>query len=203
MPTSIERKEARREQLRQQVRIEILQACAQLIAQKGVVNLSMDEVASLSGLSKGSLYNYFSNRDELIWVVVDTYRQHFLEQADPILNDISRPFPERFSQLVDLTLLSLESEAGLVGVLDYFEEQISKARYAESPMLTYVKQFHASFAPFFAEGIANASVKGKDPMELSVTFVTMAYHLFEYGRLGFLQGGREQHRAGLLSLFLL
>ncbi|HSQ41322.1 MAG TPA: helix-turn-helix domain-containing protein, partial [Fibrobacteraceae bacterium] len=57
-----ERKETRREQIKQQTREDILQATAQLIARKGISNLSMDEVAALAGLSKGSLYNYFSNR---------------------------------------------------------------------------------------------------------------------------------------------
>lgn len=206
----MERKESRREQIRQQTRLEILQATAQLIAQKGVANLSMDEVAGIAGLSKGSLYNYFSNRDELIWLVVDAYHQHFLEQAAPLLDNTTIPFHDRFSTLVDLTLHSLETETGLAAVLDYFEEQVGKARFeprtgAENPysgMLLYVQQFHQRFEPFFSRAIAQKEVRGNDAMDISVAFVTVIFHLFEFTRLGLLQGDRERHKQFALSLFL-
>lgn len=190
--------------------MDILQATAQLIAQKGVANLSMDEVASLAGISKGSLYNYLGNRDELIWLVVDTYHQHFLEQIAPILDNHTIPFRDRFTTLVDLTLHSLEMETGLAAVLDYFEEQVGKARFDArtgqdnpySNMLQYVQQFHKRFEPFFSHAIANGEVRGNDAMDISVAFVTVIFHLFEFTRLGLLQGDRERHRQFALSLFL-
>lgn len=205
-----DRKESRREQIKQQTRMEILQATAQLIAQKGVANLSMDEVAAIAGISKGSLYNYLGNRDELIWLVVDTYHQHFLEQIEPILENDSIPFHDRFATLVDITLHSLETETGLAAVLDYFEEQTGKARFAsqntvelpQDNMLMYVKQFHQRFEPFFAKALARGEVRGTDAMHISVTFVTVIFHLFEFTRLGVLEGNREQHKAFALSLFL-
>lgn len=206
----LDRKESRKEQLRQQTRLEILQATAQLIAQKGVANLSMDEVASIVGISKGSLYNYLGNRDELIWLVVDTYHQHFLDQVNPILEDQSVPFRERFSALVDLTLHSLEKETGLAAVLDYFEEQIGKARFeartgVENPyanMLQYVQRFHQRFEPFFSQALTRGEIRGNDGMDISVAFVTVIFHLFEFTRLGLLHGDRERHKQFALSLFL-
>jgi len=206
---SSERRETRREQLRQQTRVEILQAAAHLIAQKGVTSLSMDEVAALSGLSKGSLYNYFSNREELIWLVIDTYHQHFLEQALPLMESAAS-FRERFTSLVDLTLASLDSETGLAVVCDYFEEQVAKARYEvrsasgdnRNIMLNYVQQFHEQFAPFFASALSSGEVRGSDAMSLSVTFTTTLFHLFEFTRLGLVHGNRDQHREFVLSLFL-
>ena len=199
------RKETRREQLRQQIRLDILQATAQLIAQKGVNSLSMDEVAALSGLSKGSLYNYFENRDELIWMVIDTYNQHFFERAAPLLTQDSPSFRERFTALVDLILDTLETQTGLACILDYFEEQTSQARFAtkaDGPMLKYVRQFHERFEPFFSKAIAHGEVRGSNPMDISVTFVSAIFHLFEFSRIGLLHSKTSEQRQFVLDLFL-
>jgi len=200
------RKESRRELVRQQTRVDILQATAQLIAQKGVNSLSMDEVAALSGLSKGSLYNYFENRDELIWLVIDTYYQHFFELAEPLLNQDTPSFHERFTSLVDLILDSLEMQAGLAGVFDYFEAQISQARFAaktDGPTLKYVKQFHQQLEPFFARAVAKREVRGSNAMDISVSFVTIIFHLFEFSRIGLLRTNKSEQRQFVLDLFLI
>jgi len=203
------RKEKRREQIKLQTRMEILQACAQLIVEKGVAGISMDDVAALSGLSKGSLYNYFSNRDELIWLVIDTYLQHFVDQARTELHEDHKPWPHRFAHLLDLSMHLLETQNALPGVLDFFEEQLGKARYAalgerntRAPMLQYVLQFHQQFEHFFSEGIAQGYVRSDNPLCTSFLFVTTVFHSFQYSKLGLLPGDPQQRRDQILKLFL-
>jgi len=208
--TTLGRKEKRREQIKLQTRMEILQACAQLIVEKGVTGISMDDVATLSGLSKGSLYNYFSNRDELIWLVIDTYLQHFVDQVRTELHEGSEPWPQRFARLLDISLHLLESQNALPGVLDFFEEQLSKARYATSasrdvraPMLRYVEQFHHQFEHFFSEGIEQGFIRGGHPLDTAFLFVNMVFHSFQYSKLGLLQSTPQQQRDQILQLFLI
>lgn len=67
----------RRRQLRiQMLRDEILEGAQQLLAEKGYAAMSMDELATRVGVSKPTLYNHFSTKDDLVVAVA----VQFLEQ---------------------------------------------------------------------------------------------------------------------------
>lgn len=44
----------------------IMQVCRRIAAEKGLKSLSMREVAGECGIAAGTLYNYYSNKDELL-----------------------------------------------------------------------------------------------------------------------------------------
>ena len=59
----------RREREREQRRADILDAAEKLFVEKGVANTTMDEVAETAEFSKGTLYLYFKNRDDIFFGV--------------------------------------------------------------------------------------------------------------------------------------
>jgi len=53
------------------MRERIVQAAAELVAEKGVAAVSLDDVRARTGASRSQLYHYFEDRDDLIRAVVD------------------------------------------------------------------------------------------------------------------------------------
>src|SRR2546427_11391914 len=49
----------------------ILQAAAELIAEKGAAGMSLDDVPARTGASRSQLYHYFEDRDDLVRAVID------------------------------------------------------------------------------------------------------------------------------------
>src|SRR5438132_8915345 len=49
----------------------ILQAAAELVAEKGAAGMSLDDVRARTGASRSQLYHYFENRDDLVRAVID------------------------------------------------------------------------------------------------------------------------------------
>jgi TetR/AcrR family transcriptional regulator, transcriptional repressor for nem operon len=49
----------------------ILQAAAELVAEKGAAGMSLDDVRTRTGASRSQLYHYFDDRDDLVRSVVD------------------------------------------------------------------------------------------------------------------------------------
>jgi TetR/AcrR family transcriptional regulator, transcriptional repressor for nem operon len=49
----------------------ILQAAAELVAEKGAAGMSLDDVRARTGASRSQLYHYFADRDDLVRTVVD------------------------------------------------------------------------------------------------------------------------------------
>jgi AcrR family transcriptional regulator len=48
----------------------ILQAAAELVAEKGAAGMSLDDVRARSGASRSQLYHYFDDRDDLVRAVI-------------------------------------------------------------------------------------------------------------------------------------
>jgi AcrR family transcriptional regulator len=75
---------SRRERRHEQTRQEIKQIAYQQMAQQGTASLSLRGIAAEMGMSAPSLYNYYSNRDDLVTdLIVDSYthQAETLEQA--------------------------------------------------------------------------------------------------------------------------
>ena len=60
---------------RQRTRAQLLEAARAVIREKGFHAVSMEEVASRAGMSRGAIYGNFRNREDLIFAVVETLWQ--------------------------------------------------------------------------------------------------------------------------------
>jgi AcrR family transcriptional regulator len=76
---------------RQLVREEILRSAAQLFADRGVHDVSIDEVASGLGYTKSAVYYYFKSKDELLWGVFAYISGHFVGAAERIARSVPDP----------------------------------------------------------------------------------------------------------------
>lgn len=70
---------------------EIVAAAMDVFAERGFAAARLDEVAARAGVSKGTLYLYFPNKEELFKAVIRTTFLPNLEQAERLLADYSGP----------------------------------------------------------------------------------------------------------------
>jgi TetR/AcrR family transcriptional repressor of nem operon len=66
----------------------ILQAAAELIAEKGVAGMSLDDVRARTGASRSQLYHYFQDRDDLVRAVVDVTTDIVLSKQGELLDHL-------------------------------------------------------------------------------------------------------------------
>lgn len=98
---------------------EICEAALAVFTEKGFAAAKLDEIARRAGVSKGTLYLYFKDKDELFRAVVrDTISPNIeavrasLEQMDLPFDQIVRAFLPRFAELA--TRLPLGAVAKMV-----------------------------------------------------------------------------------------
>jgi len=65
-------------------RKKIMTAASELMAERGNTNFQMSEVSDLCGMSKGSLYYYFSDRDELLAAIFDESVDELVMQIEGV-----------------------------------------------------------------------------------------------------------------------
>jgi AcrR family transcriptional regulator len=78
-------KSSRKERERQQHRQEILSAALQLFAEKGFHNVSMQEVAAAAEFATGTLYNFFSSKEDLFFELLLVTAEESLRVILPAL----------------------------------------------------------------------------------------------------------------------
>ena len=70
-----------------QKRKNIAMACKDLFVQNGIKDLTISKIAQTAGIAKGSLYDYFKNKDDIVFEIVDILlHEHNLIKEEKILN---------------------------------------------------------------------------------------------------------------------
>ena len=66
----------------------ILQAAAELVAEKGAAGMSLDDVRARTGASRSQLYHYFEDRDDLVHAVIGVTADAILDSQGGLLDHL-------------------------------------------------------------------------------------------------------------------
>ncbi len=73
------------EAIRQKSRVAILKAALTLFARKGFSETTTDDIAKKVGISKGLIYNYFRNKEEILECLIDEFARKVMTLPSPEL----------------------------------------------------------------------------------------------------------------------
>jgi TetR/AcrR family acrAB operon transcriptional repressor len=67
-------------------RRDIAIACTELLLEKGIKNLTITEIAKTAGIGKGTVYDYFNNKEEIVFEIIrnfiEKHHHNLLSQSD-------------------------------------------------------------------------------------------------------------------------
>ena len=72
---------------REKQRHHILTTAQTLFDQHGIERVTMADIIAASGLMRSTIYQYFSNKDEMIWALVQEILEHGTAIRQQILED--------------------------------------------------------------------------------------------------------------------
>src|SRR6202034_428303 len=90
------------ERRRRQTRDHLLEAAAQVLAERGFHGASLDEVAAAAGFTKGAVYSHFKNKEDLFLAVLETLHARDMEELHQIRDASEVPPESRLSDFVAL-----------------------------------------------------------------------------------------------------
>lgn len=147
----------RRKELR---RPEILIAARQLIEEEGAAGVTMARIAKAAGVSEATVYNYFSNKQDLVNQVLRDWAQPFIDQLTAELAPLTE-FRPRLVLIAIRFLRSMEQTPKLHRV--YYQE-IRWSDYRGSEIHRLNLRFVQSITDTIRDGIASGEVEpGTDP----------------------------------------
>lgn len=95
---------------------QLLQACAQVISEKGFHATSMQDIANAVNLQKASLYHHFTSKQEILLVLLDQAIDLLTERLEPIVRQ-DLPADEKLRAMMRCFLETLSERKELVSVL--------------------------------------------------------------------------------------
>lgn len=99
-------------------REDIILVATTVFQERGYHQSSMQELAKLLGLQKGTLYHYFPDKEALLVAVLEQVTGDILAAMRQASADVQRPAHERLADILEAVAMSLTSRRGcLVGNL--------------------------------------------------------------------------------------
>ena len=69
-----------------QKRRDIALSCMELLLEKGIKKLTVAEVAKTAGVSKGSIYDYFGNKEDIVFEIIRSHIEDYHSELNDKLN---------------------------------------------------------------------------------------------------------------------
>ncbi|MHB9072478.1 MAG: TetR/AcrR family transcriptional regulator [Desulfobaccales bacterium] len=134
---------------------EILAAARTLLDQRGLEAMTMDEIAAVAGVAKGTLYLYFQSKDDLILAMMSQVGENILHDVESSLHSPGTP-SERLIRMVAVLLGYLERERLLFPI--YAREVLQRKQKSREGFWWQIQEMEEKFVSLvtdlFAEGIA-------------------------------------------------
>jgi AcrR family transcriptional regulator len=152
----------------------ILQAATEVFAEQGFASVTVAEIADRAGIGKGTVYEYFSSKDELLFAVFEWMNEGIFERIHTLLEDGGTTH-ERLQRLLDLgaQITSEQVEMQAV-VLDFWSASRGtkvEERYNQACLTTF-RAYRRLVADVIREGQTVGELRSDvDPEAVAVMVV--------------------------------
>jgi AcrR family transcriptional regulator len=137
-------KESEREAVRSETRERLLQAATEAFARQGYNRANVDGISRAAGFGKGTIYNYFPSKRDLMLALIDEIAQMHLDFVVARVEEAARPgqrLRRFFEAGFDFVVRHLPAAQVMVNNLYGPDDEFKAAMYAAYlPMFQFVGQ---------------------------------------------------------------
>lgn len=153
----------------------LFEATIAVLSEHGVKGLTMDRVAQAAGVAKGSLYNYFRSKKDLLEFV-------FAKVIDPILQHLAKAVAVEqpaVEKLADFLRMLLDYAAKHADVLRLLIDDETAHGLLQSSERSIRKAIGYQLAQIIRQGISEGAFRPGDPRMLAIMFQGLYRGVFD------------------------
>lgn len=143
-------------------REEILEAALSAFAKTGFSNTRIEDISEEAGIAKGTVYQYFKNKDELFFALYDLVRRRFHEKIFRGIDE-QAPASEALTRFIVQTLKAFDEwQEFAVVLLDFWSEH----RRAKTIKFQFSEVYNISrraIAGIIEKGVKQGELSAIDP----------------------------------------
>ncbi len=159
----------REKQMRQQ---EILQAARQIFLQKGYHEATLEEIARQAEFGKGTIYNYFSSKEDLLFALVDQMMDNFHLLAQTAMDHEGETVRQLYTRFAHAVIAHARENSALIHFLMREMKRLS-LDHRENQKLSFktrVRQIWQILAKPLEKEQQAGLIKDMDPLFLASMF---------------------------------
>lgn len=140
----------------------ILESAAKLFDERGIDRVTMADIVSATELRASTLYQYFSNKDDIVWAILRETMQQGAERIQKAVEAESGSALVRIAALMNALSDELVHRPQQVRFMAQFDALYARDWTAERLLSLEAELFPEGFAPLTAlvrEGIADGSLR--------------------------------------------
>lgn len=141
---------------------QIVNATVECIAKFGYHNFSMQDVATLAGVSKGIIHYYFLNKDDLLKSVLGKVAGDIEKVMFKEMENIKQPL-EKIKIFIQVSFNIVKSSKEYYQVNMDFWTQINQNQEVQKVIADHYDKFRDTAISIIKEGIADGSFKAVEP----------------------------------------
>lgn len=145
----------------------ITEESIRLFEKKGFSETSIQEIVDALGVTKGTFYYYFSNKEELLMDIHLGYIDGILHQQEKILSDSTKSCKEKLFDIVYLLIHTIEDQGPSARV--FFREMRHLSKDNLALILPKRDQIRFHIERLLKEGVATGEFRSNLKVEI-VTF---------------------------------
>lgn len=175
----------RRERERLRHRQEILDAARQLVADRGIEGVTVEQVAKQAEFAIGSIYRHFSAKEDLILAVVGDFADSLIDEIEGVIQ-APDPYPQRLRALV---ALSLQHQAECLPLFEAMMMLPGQFPVPGSEVATRMQEMHARLLGALEGIIVAGEAEGLlRPGARRSHTIALASLMSGYAKIAFLSG---------------
>ena len=140
----------------------VVEAAVRVMMRQGVEGFSMDDVAVEAGVSKGTLYNYFSTKEELVRASIENTMEPLEEELERLFKSTLSP-TQKVQYTINRFLSHFDNKGEFFRVLLFVREsaQVKVQRYHSSKYNNFLREM----AHVLEEGMKLGQIRQLDPVK--------------------------------------
>lgn len=146
---------------------QILDAAEEVFSRKGIDQARMDDIVAETGLSKGTLYWYFKNKDAIIIAILDRIFQREFKQLASI-DFTSSSAVECIWQFTDLVTQDMLRMLRLMPIAYEFLALAFRSKVVQKVMTQYLNRYMEILVPLIQSGIDRGELRPVNPQEVAI-----------------------------------
>ena len=147
------RKEREREARKQ----DILEVAARFFSERDFHEVTVDEIAEAVGLSKGTLYLYFKNKDDLFYTIVVEKTQSLLRRLQEAVR-CTAPFVDCLRNVVRIHCIFFQENVAYFKIMH--SEKTRMSAESQYRLNNYAKETFQTYLAIFTELVNNGQTAG-------------------------------------------
>jgi len=162
------KKDKRKKALEAFTRQGILDAAIGLLTREGIQGLTMDRVATEAGVAKGTLYVYFTNKEDILDAALDACFDPLIRESFALLDGDQAP-DKKLAEYSLCYVKFFDEHRDLIRVIFFDRERSNsgKSHFTDSRYRTFVERV----ADVLDEGVRQGLFVPSDSMKIAAMFI--------------------------------